>query len=114
MLRKALWRMGVRYQVSVKELPGQPDIVFPRSRIIVFCDGDFWHGRDLEARLEKLRRGHNPEYWVSKILRNVARDRRVDRELADLGWTVIRVWEKDILRDPVHEASRIYRRIKAP
>jgi len=56
-LRRELWRMGLRYRLHVPGLPGRPDIVFLRDRVVVFCDGDFWHGRDLERRIAKLRRG---------------------------------------------------------
>ena len=61
-LRCALWLSGLRYRVDVATLPWRPDIVFPRERIAVFCDGDFWHGRELEARLKKLATGHNAPY----------------------------------------------------
>jgi DNA mismatch endonuclease Vsr len=71
LLRRALWALGLRYRVDVGDLPGRPDIVFRRARVAVFCDGDYWHGRDLEARLKKLARGHNPAYWVAKIRANV-------------------------------------------
>jgi DNA mismatch endonuclease (patch repair protein) len=63
---------------------------------VIFVDGDFWHGRNLAKRLAKLSKGHNSGYWVRKIKSNVARDRRVCRQLRALGWRVIRVWETDI------------------
>ena len=66
---------------------------------MVFCDGDYWHGRDLEQRLKKLSQGHNAAYWVAKIRTNVARDLRHNKELAGAGWTVLRVWESEINRD---------------
>jgi len=62
----------------------------------VFCDGDFWHGRNLEERLAKLEGGHNAPYWVAKIRGNVARDRRNDAALAQDGWEVLRFWETDL------------------
>src|SRR5437868_1470095 len=70
-LRRALWALGLRYRIAVPDLPGTPDIVFKNSKVAIFCDGDFWHGRNLDARLEKLARGHNAIYWVEKIRRNV-------------------------------------------
>jgi DNA mismatch endonuclease, patch repair protein len=99
-LRSALWRLGFRYKVNVTSLPGRPDIVFPSRRVVVFCDGDFWHGRHLRRRLKRLAKGHNPQYWVAKVRRNVERDRKHRVELERAGWLVLRYWETDILRDP--------------
>src|SRR5262249_6449724 len=58
-LRLVLWRRGLRYRLHPPGLPGRPDIVFPKARLAIFCDGDFWHGRDLANRLSRLARGHN-------------------------------------------------------
>lgn len=106
-LRRELWRRGFRYRLHVPGLPGRPDIVFPRDRLVVFCDGDFWHGRDLESRLAKLAKGHNGGYWVAKVRRNAARDRENDRALEAQGWVVVHVWETDILRAPHESADRV-------
>src|SRR5262245_16915381 len=62
LLRHALWRLGLRYRKNVTALPGMPDLVFPRARAVVFCDGDFWHGRDWPHLREKLERGTNGSY----------------------------------------------------
>src|SRR5713101_665305 len=75
-LRFELWRRGLRYRVHHPGLPGRPDIVFTKHRVAIFCDGDFWHGRDLDNRLAKLARGHNATYWLAKVQRNVERDLR--------------------------------------
>ena len=100
LLRRALWRAGHRgYRVDVRTLPGRPDIVFHRARVAIFCDGDFWHGRDLPQRLASLGAGHNAAYWVSKIQNNVARDRRHDAALTADRWQVLRFWESAITRD---------------
>src|SRR5437879_6189268 len=72
-LRRELWSRGLRYRLCHPDLPGRPDIVFPAPRVAVFCDGDFWHGRHLGARVAKLARGHNPAYWVAKVRRNAER-----------------------------------------
>lgn len=106
-LRRELWRRGFRYRVHLPDLPGRPDIVFTRHRLVVFCDGDFWHGRQLEDRLAKLSRGHNSAYWVTKLQRNVARDRENEHALEASGWNVLRVWETDVLRNPSRVADRI-------
>jgi len=107
LLRKELWRLGLRYRVAVQGLPGRPDIVLARQMIAIFCDGDFWHGRDLTARLAKLERGHNAGYWVKKIQRNVERDQQHNRILTAAGWTVLRFWEKDILQAPAAAAHTV-------
>lgn len=107
LLRKELWRRGLRFRLHASDLPGKPDIVFRRARVAVFCDGDFWHGRRFRERLEKLARGSNAAYWTAKIAANVARDRRNTRSLRAAGWMVVRVWETDILRDVTRAAGRV-------
>lgn len=100
LLRRALWRAGLRgYRVDGRDLPGRPDIVFRRARVAIFCDGDFWHGRELEERVARLQHGHNAVYWVPKIKGNVARDRRNDDVLTAGDWRVMRFWESAIIRD---------------
>ena len=99
-LRRALWAHGLRYRLHAQDLPGQPDIIFRRKKVAVFCDGDFWHGRDWPSLRAKLARRANPDYWIAKIGSNIERDVRISRELRSLGWRVIRLWETDILRQP--------------
>ena len=113
-LRRALWKRGLRYRKNVATLPGRPDIVFPRARLVVFVDGDFWHGRDWEARLAKLKRGSNAPYWVAKIGANIERDRRKTEALRAMGYEVVRVWETDVLRDPAAAAGVIAGHVAAP
>jgi len=107
LLRQALWRTGLRYRVEVGSLPGRPDVAIATARLAVFCDGDFWHGRDLRRRLKKLAAGHNGHYWVSKIRSNVDRDRRVNKLLHGSGWEVMRLWESDVLANPEHAAKAV-------
>jgi DNA mismatch endonuclease, patch repair protein len=111
-LRALLEKEGVMFRVNVRELPGCPDVVLDREKIAVFCDGDFWHGRNLEARLRLLKRGHNGRYWARKILSNVDRDRRVGRALRYRGWSVLRVWETDVLRKPDQTLRKIHRAVE--
>lgn len=106
-LRKELWARGLRYRKDVTKLPGRPDIVFRAARVIVFCDGDFWHGRNWEERKQKLREGHNAPYWLAKIERNMERDRARTELLESEGWRVLRFWETDVLRDPGLAADQI-------
>ena len=112
LVRKALWAAGIRYRLH-PALPGRPDVMIARCRVVVFCDGDFWHGRRWLTRKRKLAEGWNASYWVAKIERNRRRDRQVTRLLRRLGWTVVRVWESDVQRDPACAVSRILDAIEA-
>lgn len=108
LLRDALRAVGLHgYRVDVKTLPGKPDVVFRQAEVVVFCDGDFWHGKNLEERLSKLEQGHNAPYWVDKISGNVARDRRHDAALVADGWEVLRYWESDVKRQAEAIASNV-------
>lgn len=93
-VRSLLHRRGYRFRKHVRELPGSPDIVFPRIRLAVFVDGDFWHGYKLHTWKHKL-----SPYWRAKIERNVARDRVNRRKLRRQQWMVLRIWEHQIRRD---------------
>ena len=98
-LRKALWNKGVRYRKNYKKLPGKPDIAITKYKIAVFCDSEFFHGKDWEVLKPRLEAGNNAEYWVPKISRNRERDEEVNKELLFLGWTVIRFWGKEIKKN---------------
>ncbi|RGK83850.1 very short patch repair endonuclease [Dorea formicigenerans] len=95
-LRKALWAKGYRYRKNDKKLPGKPDIVLGKYKIVIFCDSEFFHGKDWEVLKPRLEKGTNPEYWVKKIENNRRRDDEINKELTFEGWTVIRLWGKDI------------------
>lgn len=90
-----LRRSGVYFARHARGLPGSPDIVFRRCRLAVFIDGDFWHGRNFSH----WRAGLN-QYWRDKIARNISRDRHAARRLHAEGWKVVRIWAKDMERDP--------------
>lgn len=107
LLRSTLWQMGLRYRKNVRNLPGKPDIVFPSVKVVVFCDGDFWHGRNWQVLQEKLLHGTNSDYWIAKIQRNMERDLLNNEILKRDGWLVIRVWEKDIKADVRRVAGNI-------
>ncbi len=111
-LRRALHARGARYRLHPKDVPGRPDIVVRSRRIAVFVDGDLWHGNPDEWR----RRGRESlaelfptrtAWWVEKITRTSERDREVDRSLCEAGWTVIRIWASEVLRDPDTAADRV-------
>ena len=96
LLRKELWHRGYRYRKNVKSLPGSPDIVLTKFRIAIFCDGEFFHGKDWEVLKLRLERGSNSEFWIGKISRNRERDDAVNKRLLYEGWTVSRLWGNDI------------------
>src|SRR5260370_28083818 len=106
-LRRELWRAGLRFRKNVESMPGKPDIVFPSAKLIVFCDGDFWHGRTWSTVKAKLAAGSNGAYWYAKIASNIRRDRLHMTSLQRRGWTVLRLWESDIKRDPFAAAARV-------
>lgn len=97
-LQKALWNKGYHYRKNYKMLPGKPDIVLTKYKIAIFCDSEFWHGKDWEVLMPQLQRGNNPDFWINKIQKNQIRDDEVNKKLLFLGWTVIRFWGKDILK----------------
>jgi DNA mismatch endonuclease (patch repair protein) len=99
-LAKSLWRKGYRYRKNWKELPGKPDIVFVKLKIAVFCDGDFWHGRNWEQKKERI--SSNKDYWIKKIERNIERDKEVNEILRNNGWSILRFWDKEILKQLDH------------
>jgi DNA mismatch endonuclease, patch repair protein len=112
LLRRTLWAAGARYRKNVKELPGRPDVVFSRAKLVVFCDGDFWHGRNWDSRRQKLVQGTNPDYWISKIERNIERDRLNTSKLEEMGWIVLRLWETEIRSNPMQAADRVLEALK--
>jgi DNA mismatch endonuclease (patch repair protein) len=90
----ALHKRGLRYRRCVKSLPGTPDFVFRRAKVVVFVDGDFWHGWRFPEWKGKLK-----PYWQAKIERTRRRDRRNFQRLRRAGWTVLRFWSHQVERD---------------
>ncbi len=105
-LRKALWNKGYRYRKNYKQLPGKPDIVLTKYKLVIFCDSEFFHGKDWEQLKIQLEKGKNSEFWINKISRNRERDEKIDKQLSFMGWTVIRFWGKDIQKN-VDECVRV-------
>jgi len=105
-LRKALWDKGLRYRKNYAKLPGKPDIVFVGKKIAIFCDGEFWHGYKWSERKKDFK--SHREFWIPKIERNMARDEKINRELQKLGYTVLRFWGKEILKDTESCVEEIY------
>lgn len=101
--RKLLWRLGLRYRLSL-ELPGRPDIVFPRQRLVVFVHGCFWH-RCPTCRLPSP--NSNRTFWEEKLARNRERDATAIRTLESMGWTAEVIWECEIRSDTPGMANRV-------
>jgi DNA mismatch endonuclease (patch repair protein) len=116
-LRRALHAHGLRYRLR-STLVGKPDIVFGPARVVVFVDGDYWHGNAWRTRGHSsfdayYGRGDNSQFWLEKIRRNVVRDREVTESLESAGWTVLRCWETDIERDLLGVVDRVVTAVRA-
>jgi len=95
-LRKLLWSDGVRGYRIHYNLPGKPDIVFTKKKIAIFIDGCFWHKCQICFQEPETRK----EFWMKKIQSNIDRDKKVNAQLKDMGWTVMRFWEHEIRKNP--------------
>jgi len=104
-LRKELWKRGLRYRKNTKSVFGHPDIAFIGKKVAVFCDSEFWHGYDWKNRKADIK--SNKDFWISKIERNMARDEEVNKYLLSQGWTVLRFWGKQIEKDAAGCADKI-------
>ena len=103
LLRRTLWRLGARgYRIHRKDIAGKPDLAFVGRRVAVFVDGAWWHGHP-----DKWWKGRSGEYWDLKVSRNMERDREADAFLSEQGWTVVRLWDFEVLRDPEEAARRV-------
>lgn len=102
---KLLWNAGVRYRKNDKTVFGKPDFVIRKMKIAIFCDGEFWHGRNWEER--KNDHKSNCDFWYSKIERNIRRDKEVNEQLKAEGWTVFRFWETEITKESDKCLNRI-------
>jgi len=101
LVRRALHRLGLRYRVNYRGLPGTPDVVFTKARIALFVDGCFWHRCPDHGVIPKA----NRQWWSDKLQTTVERDGRKDSELEAAGWLPVHVWEHE---DSSEAASRIY------
>ena len=100
-VRRGLWKRGFRYRLNHKRLPGHPDLVLRKYRTCIFVNGCFWHGHNIDMTTLKNTGcckipNTNHDYWVAKILRNKERDKAEQRQLAQMGWHCITVWECEL------------------
>lgn len=111
LLRRALWRRGLRYVLHQASLAGKPDIVFRGPKVVVFVDGDFWHGRAIREQgrdaFAATLRTERRDWWIEKIQRTVERDDSVTSLLEREGWRVLRLWESQVLRDTENSAQTV-------
>lgn len=106
-LQRALRKLGLRFSPNNKLVLGIPDVVLVDTRIAIFCDGDFWHGRRWPELCQALQQRANAVYWLAKIAANRRRDQTVTRSLRKAGWCVMRFWETDIYTDVTKIAAKI-------
>ena len=104
-LGKALWTRGLRYRKNDRTVIGKPDFVFKKHKIAVFCDSEFWHGKDWEVRKNDLK--SHQEFWIAKIERNIERDKEVNEKLISEGWSILRFWGKRIMKDAERCADEV-------
>jgi DNA mismatch endonuclease (patch repair protein) len=110
LLRCELWRRNIRYRKNATNIVGKPDVVFIRKKIAVFIDSEFWHGFDWENKKNDFK--SNKEFWISKIERNIERDKEVNALLQAAGWTVIRFWGNEIKKNVAYCADIIEKKYR--
>ena len=112
-VRKALYRLGFRYRLHDKKLPGRPDIVIKQAKTAIFVNGCFWHQHKGCKRRSVPK--SNLKYWKGKLKANVERQRADIKELKRLGWKIFIVWECEAKREVVlvKEVNKIYEKIKS-
>jgi len=111
LVRSLVHKLGYRFRLHRKDLPGSPDLVFVGKKKVIFVNGCFWHGHDCArgARVPKT----NRQYWVTKIARNMDRDKRVIKQLTAAGWTALIIWECETRTEP-RLARRTARFLESP
>ena len=96
-LAKALWHKGFRFRRNNQKILGKPDIVFTKQKVVIFCDSEYFHGKDWEVNKHRIK--SNQSFWYKKIEGNIARDKKVNEKLAEEGWIVLRFWGTEIKKN---------------
>ena len=109
-LAKAMWALGLRYRKNSGSIFGKPDFSFKKYKVAVFVDGEFWHGKDWEQRKAKIK--GNREFWIAKIERNIRRDMEVTGRLKAEGWTVLRFWSNDVVKNAGCHAEKVRQAVR--
>ena len=110
-LAKSMWALGLRYRKNSGSIFGKPDFSFKKYKVAVFVDGEFWHGKDWEQKKAEIK--GNCEFWIAKIERNIRRDIEVTGRLKAEGWTVLRFWSNDVVKDTTSCAEKVKEIIRA-
>ena len=110
-LAKAMWALGLRYRKNSGSIFGKPDFSFKKYKVAVFVDGEFWHGKDWEQRKVEIK--GNREFWIAKIERNIRRDMEVTGRLKAEGWTVLRFWSNDVVKNTICCAEKVKEIVQA-
>jgi DNA mismatch endonuclease (patch repair protein) len=97
LIGKTLWHRGYRYRKHYNKIPGKPDFVFVKQKVVVFLDGEFWHGFNWDKKKDLLK--SNRDYWIPKIERNMKRDQQNNELLSEMGWKVLRFWERQVIKN---------------
>jgi len=101
-------KLKIKYKKHYS-ISGKPDIAFPKQKVAVFINGEFWHGRYFHKEKPNYKK-----FWIEKISNNMRRDRKNYKELKDDGWILIKIWDKDIKKNPKREINKIMRSINLP
>lgn len=109
-LAKALWKEGLRYRRNNKKVFGKPDFTFGKYKIAIFCDSEFFHGKDWGNQKKRIKT--NVEFWHNKIENNIRRDLKVKEVLESEGWLVLRFWGETIKKETEYCVNRIKNEIE--
>jgi len=110
-LAKAMWALGLRYRKNSGSIFGKPDFSFKKYKVAVFVDGEFWHGKDWGRKKAEIK--GNREFWITKIERNIRRDMEVTGRLKAEGWTVLRFWSNDVVKNTTYCAEKVKEIVQA-
>lgn len=110
-LRKELSKKGYRFRKNYSKIIGKPDIVLVKQKIAIFCDSEFWHGRNWKKKKYEIK--SNRKFWFRKIESNILRDKKVNRTLKKGGWKVLRFWGKDIEKNIARCIDKIEMEVKS-
>ena len=109
-LRSALRKAKIKFKGNVNTIVGKPDFVITNKKVVVFVDGEFWHGYEWKKKKRTIRK--NKKYWVAKIERNICRDKKYNLQLRKTGWKVVRFWQHQIERDTDKCIAKIKKMVK--
>jgi DNA mismatch endonuclease (patch repair protein) len=110
LLQKALRKEKIKFKKNCVNVIGKPDIALIDRKIAIFVDGEFWHGYRWKQKKKKIK--DNRDYWIPKIERNIARDKKNNRKLRESGWQVIRFWQQQLIKDIPKCIQKIKKNLK--